>query len=112
VAYHLLAGRPPFEGEGGIAVMIALARDSVVPPTRVRPGIPDDLERVVLLCLAKDAAGRYPDAASLGSAGRVRLRGELGPGSGGPVVARLRPGPGVARDGQLTRSLEDRPIVR
>jgi serine/threonine-protein kinase len=65
VAYYLLTGRPPFEGENGIAVMIAHARDPVVPPSQVRPGIPKDLERVVLLCLAKDPAQRYPDAASL-----------------------------------------------
>ena len=65
VAYYLLTGRPPFEGEDGIAVLIAHARDPVVPPSRIRPGIPKDLERVVLLCLAKDAAERYTDAASL-----------------------------------------------
>jgi eukaryotic-like serine/threonine-protein kinase len=65
VAYYLLTGRAPFEGEDGIAVMIAHARDPVVPPSRVRPGIPHDLQRVVSLCLAKDAAERYPDAASL-----------------------------------------------
>ena len=89
VAYYLLTGRPPFEGEDGIAVLIAHARDPVVPPSRVRPGIPEDLERVVLLCLAKDAAERYPDAASLERAlGECAARG-LGPGSGRPLVARL-----------------------
>jgi eukaryotic-like serine/threonine-protein kinase len=65
VAYFLLTGRPPFEGDGGIAVLIAHARDPVMPPSRVRPGIPKDLELVVLRCLAKDAAERYPNAASL-----------------------------------------------
>ena len=65
VAYYLLTGRPPFEGEGGIAVLIAHARDPVVPPSRVCPGIPEDLDRVVLRCLAKDAAERFPDAEGL-----------------------------------------------
>ena len=65
VAYYLLTGRPPFEGQDGIAVLIAHARDPVVPPSRARPGIPKDLERIVLLCLAKDANERYPDATSL-----------------------------------------------
>jgi serine/threonine-protein kinase len=65
VAYHLLTGRPPFEGRNGVAVMIAHARDPVVPPSRIRPDVPADLERAVLTCLAKDAANRYPDAASL-----------------------------------------------
>jgi serine/threonine-protein kinase len=31
VAYHLLTGRPPFGGTGGMAVLIAHARDPVVP---------------------------------------------------------------------------------
>jgi len=65
VAYYLLTGRPPFEGEDGLTVLIAHARDPVTPPSQVRPGIPRDLERVVLTCLAKDPAERYPDAASL-----------------------------------------------
>ena len=65
VAYYLLTGRPPFEGESGIAVMIAHARDPLVPPSQLRPEIPEDLERVLLLCLAKDPAERYTDAASL-----------------------------------------------
>ena len=65
VAYYLLTGRPPFEGEDGMSVMIAHARDPVVPPSLVRPGIPEDLERVVSVCLAKNAAERYPNAASL-----------------------------------------------
>jgi eukaryotic-like serine/threonine-protein kinase len=46
-------------------VLIAHARDPVTPPSRVRPGVPADLERAVLLCLSKDPAERYPDAASL-----------------------------------------------
>ena len=37
----------------------------VVPPSRVRADIPEDLERVVLRCLAKDPAERYPDAEGL-----------------------------------------------
>jgi eukaryotic-like serine/threonine-protein kinase len=65
VAYYLLTGRPPFEGQSGIAVMIAHARDPVVPPSRAVPAIPEDLERVVLRCLAKDPAERFPDAESL-----------------------------------------------
>ncbi len=62
VAYYLLTGRPPFDEESGIGVLIAHARDPVAPPSLVRNGIPEDLERVVLRCLAKDPAERFPDA--------------------------------------------------
>jgi eukaryotic-like serine/threonine-protein kinase len=73
VAYHVLAGRPPFEGNDGMTVMIAHARDPVAPPSQFRPGIPDDLERVVLRCLAKDADDRFADAECL-----ERALGECG----------------------------------
>ncbi|SIN68480.1 serine/threonine protein kinase [Singulisphaera sp. GP187] len=79
VAYYLLAGRPPFDEGGGIGAMIAHARDPVVPPSQVRAGIPDDLERVVLRCLAKRPADRFPDAESLERAlGECRCAGEWG----------------------------------
>jgi serine/threonine-protein kinase len=65
VAYHLLTGRPPFTGAGGMAVLVAHARDPVVPPSRILTGVPEDLERVVLRCLAKEAADRFADAGSL-----------------------------------------------
>ena len=65
VAYYLLTGRPPFSGASAMAVLVAHARDPVVPPSLVRTGTPEDLERVVSRCLAKDAADRFSDAESL-----------------------------------------------
>jgi tRNA A-37 threonylcarbamoyl transferase component Bud32 len=65
VAYFLLTGRPPFDGESGLGVMIAHARDPVVPPSRSRAEVPDDLERIVLRCLAKDPAERFANAQDL-----------------------------------------------
>ena len=67
MAYYLLTGRPPFDGGDGIGVMIAHARDPVVPPSRDRAGIPEDLERVVLRCLAKDAGRAVPGCREPGS---------------------------------------------
>jgi eukaryotic-like serine/threonine-protein kinase len=77
VAYYLLTGRPPFDGGSGIGVMIAHARDPVVPPSRRRPDVPEDLERVVLRCLAKDPAERFPNAKSLeGALGTCACAGD------------------------------------
>ncbi len=73
VAYYLLTGQPPFDEEGAIGAMIAHARDPVVPPSRVNASIPNDLERVVIRCLAKEPVDRFPDAASL-----ERALGECG----------------------------------
>jgi hypothetical protein len=68
VAYTLLSGRPPFERPSRIAVMAAHAHEPVEPPSTHRTDIPDDLERVILRCLAKNPIDRYPDAESLGRA--------------------------------------------
>jgi serine/threonine-protein kinase len=48
-----------------MAVLVAHARDLVVPPSLILTGVPEDLERVVLRCLAKNAADRFADAESL-----------------------------------------------
>jgi eukaryotic-like serine/threonine-protein kinase len=66
--YFALTGRPPFTGENAFAVMMAHARDPVVPPSQVQPGIPDDVERVVLCCLAKKPNDRYSSVKVLGEA--------------------------------------------
>jgi serine/threonine-protein kinase len=77
VAYHLLTGRPPFDWKGPMAVLIAHARAPVIPPSRVVAGVPADVERVVLRCLAKDVAERFADAGSLERAlGRCACSGE------------------------------------
>jgi len=68
VAYYLLTGRPPFEGDRAIKVMIAHAREEVVPPSKHRADVPGDLEAVVLQCLAKSPGGRFQTAAALGEA--------------------------------------------
>lgn len=65
VMYLLLTGRPPFDSDKAIKVMIAHAHEAVVPPSEYNADIPEDLEQVVLRCLAKDPNDRYPDAASL-----------------------------------------------
>jgi hypothetical protein len=66
--YFALTARPPFTGESAFAVMMAHARDPVVPPSQVLPGTPDDLECVILRCLAKKPDDRYASVKALGEA--------------------------------------------
>jgi eukaryotic-like serine/threonine-protein kinase len=68
IAYFLLTGRPPFVGIDPMAVMVAHARDPVVPPSQIRGDVPADLEQVVLRCLEKKPEDRYQDAESLARA--------------------------------------------
>lgn len=65
VAYFMLTGRPPFEGDKPLRVLFAHANDPVVPPSQHRPDIPADLEEVILRCLAKKPADRYQSAPAL-----------------------------------------------
>jgi serine/threonine-protein kinase len=65
VAYYLLTGQPPFARETAMLMMMAHAYEAVVPPSQLRPEVPADLEAVVLRCLEKDPARRFPDADSL-----------------------------------------------
>lgn len=64
-AYFLLTGRTPFEGKNPLQIMIAHARDPVVPPSQFQPDIPPALEQIVLRCLAKNPKDRFPDAQTL-----------------------------------------------
>lgn len=65
VAYMLLTGRPPFERNCALEVLIAHARDEVTPPSELSPDVPADLERIVLRCLAKQPEDRYQDMGGL-----------------------------------------------
>ena len=68
VAYYLLTGAPPFDGDKAIKIIIAHANEEVVPPSHLRPDVPSDLEQIVLRCLAKEPDDRFPDAISLARA--------------------------------------------
>lgn len=73
VAYFLIIGRPPFDARTAIEAIIAHVRDPVAPPSHLRDDVPDDLEAVVLRCLAKEPEDRFPDAEALEAAlGRCR----------------------------------------
>jgi len=68
VGYYLLTGRPPFEGDRPIKVILAHAHEEVTPPSRLRPEVPADLEQVILRALAKRPEDRYPDVVALSEA--------------------------------------------
>jgi tRNA A-37 threonylcarbamoyl transferase component Bud32 len=65
VAYFLLTGQAPFVRETAMMMLMAHAYEPVVPPTNLRPEVPEDLQAVVLRCLEKDPSRRFPDAHSL-----------------------------------------------
>jgi serine/threonine-protein kinase len=68
IAYDMLTGRPPFQGDNPLTVMMAHARDAPPPLSTIRADIPQDLQQVVLRCLEKSPADRYADAKQLDQA--------------------------------------------
>jgi serine/threonine protein kinase len=65
VLYELLTGRPPFRGGTLVETLVQVVTVEVTRPDAVLRGLPPDLVRVCLRCLAKDPAERYPDADAL-----------------------------------------------
>ena len=63
--YELLTGRPPFLADSDAEILHRVRTEDPLPPRRVNPRIPRDLETVCLKCLAKEPRRRYPSAGAL-----------------------------------------------
>jgi len=65
VLYELLVGRPPFSGDTPVAIAYKHVQEPVVPLRQINPELPAAIEAIVLKCLAKNPANRYPSAEDL-----------------------------------------------
>jgi serine/threonine-protein kinase len=68
VLFHLLTGRPPFEGEAPGDIMAAHIREPAAPPSSRVPDVPPGVDAVVLRCLAKAPADRFQSMGELTAA--------------------------------------------
>ncbi len=58
LAYETLTGRLPFDGDTPLATLMKHQSDAPVPPRRLRPELPPEVEQIVLRALVKRPEGR------------------------------------------------------
>ncbi len=112
--YYALTGRGPFSGENSFAIMMAHARDPVVPPSELSPRVPADLEQIVLRCLEKKRVDRFQTVNILGAAlAACASAGDWGPSRADAwwaslgLVAQTGPQPEISDTGLQATSVAD-----
>ncbi|MFY0574928.1 protein kinase domain-containing protein [Cystobacter fuscus] len=73
--YDVIAGRPPYVSEHPWRLLLISAMEDPPPLGQVKPGVPKNLETIVMKCLERDRARRYDSAWALAEDLRRSLDG-------------------------------------
>jgi serine/threonine protein kinase len=83
--FEMIHGRPPFEADSTMSLMMMHINDPVPDLRQLQPDAPENLVRVIERCLAKDPDRRYQSAAEMAS-GLKKVLVELQGASGSSVL--------------------------
>jgi len=87
VLYEMATGTQPFRGESAGTIFDSILNRAPVPPVRLNPDVPAELERVIDKCLEKDRDLRYQHASDIRT-DLQRLKRDSDPGQ---VTRRVEP---------------------
>ncbi len=68
IMYEMFTARLPFEAGSVQQILVQLLTEEPAPPRAHKPDLPEDVEAVILKCMAKDPAKRYQTMAELDQA--------------------------------------------
>jgi serine/threonine protein kinase len=60
LAYEMIIGRPPFDAETPLAIVLKHITEPLTPPISINPRVPQSVSDVISKALSKDPADRYP----------------------------------------------------
>jgi len=114
VGYQMLCGQTPFVASNTPSMLVKHLSERPIPVDERWPDLPPDLSRAVMMCLEKDPADRFPNAAAFaqalsgGAMPTLATRAQpAAPMSGSQTSSRQRYAPDEGRD-QITGGMRDR----
>ncbi|GIF20781.1 putative serine/threonine-protein kinase PknA [Paractinoplanes tereljensis] len=91
VAYHCLAGHPPFMGDSPIAVAVQHVSDEAPP---LPSDVPPRVAALVSTAMVKDPADRFPSASAMADTAELALADQaVAPGSATTAILAATPAP-------------------
>lgn len=73
--YHMVTGRPPYEGQSSKAILTKQLHEPAPDPLALRPELSPNTARIIRKLMAKDRDDRYEDAKALAADLEAALRG-------------------------------------